>query len=62
MKRYILALLLILGITNAILYQVTHTITANTRELNVRISSKDFWNTFGPLLKVSINGSIGDDE
>jgi hypothetical protein len=62
MKRYVLALLLILGITNVILYQVTYIISVDARDLNVRVSSEDFWKTFGPLLKLPINGTIEDDE
>jgi hypothetical protein len=63
MKRYIIAILVILGITNAILYQqLTYAISVDVGKQDVRLSNEDFWNTFGPLFKQSINGTIGESD
>jgi hypothetical protein len=59
---YVLSILIILGIVNAVSQQITHIISVNARELDVKVSSEDFWKTFGSLLKPSVNGTIDDDK
>jgi hypothetical protein len=62
MITHIITVVVILGIINAVSQQITHTISVDARELNVKVSSEDFWKAFGPLLKPSINKTIEDDK
>jgi hypothetical protein len=52
----------ILGVINAVLQQITQTASVDARELNVKVSSEDFWKILSPLLKQSINETIEDDK
>jgi hypothetical protein len=60
--RALIAVLVILGVINAVLQQITQTASVDARELNVKVSSEDFWKILSPLLKQSINETIEDDK